>query len=401
MNKKYLKYLTKKNLVLFLVLTILFTIIFAYELLTCHLYHPENNGTWYRSEDVNTLGSGLLYIYYPMMAFVIFISFKANLYKYKKNSSDCFYHLPLNRKSIRRHHHLFYMVLILAIFTLSYWISIGLFGIRYVTETAPIYTSGENAVKYVYRFGYYAAAYLPLCVIFIFAYLFNSTFIQMGNSFVTSAVFLILGTYVVSIFPTVITSLVNKYSSVEFSLYPNAFISLLTQGYLPHFPFTLVDATLGNYIVGCDHIDFKDFNLMPTILESIMVVIMLGLSIIYNFFVDDPSGEYSGTPGARNKYYSLIIASSFLINAISNASTRLEEPASYYSLIGIILNLILTPIVIYLIYVILNKTFKIKKYELFYIIGGFIILLIGVGFAFIPGYKRSIEGTSVYLNMIY
>ena len=140
---------------------------------------------------------------------------------------------------------------------------------------------------------------------------------------------------------------------------------------------------------------------MPTILESIMVVIMLGLSIFYNFFVDDPSGEYSGTPGARNKYYSLIIASSFLINAISNASTRLEEPASYYSLIGIILNLILTPIVIYLIYVILNKTFKIKKYELFYIIGGFIILLIGVGLAFIPGYQRSIEGTSVYLNMIY
>lgn len=397
MNKKYLKYVIKKNIVLFAVVTLLALIIFGSTILRMDIIHPTaESAGYYVKENANFTGSGLPYIFLPYTLVVLYMSFKSISFRYKKRAADCFYHLPFGRKSLRRFNNIFNICFILASFTLSFWLVIAAFGIKYATITLPV-KDGMVYIKYYYDFTYYLVAYLLISISLVLMYLYNSFFIQMGNSFLSSLIFLIFGNLLVSGLPYAIFSIASKYSEPVYSPYTAYIFELVNGFYLPFYMYSVIDATLGGLIVGCDPVPFVSNNqLFPTILNSIVLFVVFALAIYYCFFVDDPSGEYNGIPGARNKYLSILISTPLLLAGLEQISYLYQNE---FQIISLVVSLILETIVVYICYVALNKTFKIKKFEWICIGSGIAFLLIGFCLSYIPGYVP--EEIRQYISIIF
>lgn len=395
MNKKYLKYVCKKNIILFIVLIAVGLLSFGTSLLNVDLLYvirtPEGQ---YISTMYSRASSGLNYIFVVYAIATMFMSFKSVSYRYNKKAADCFYHLPLNRKELRRFNNLFNIGFILAAFTISYWIIIAAFGIKYAI-TQPMEQDGYLYAKYTYDFVYYLVAYLLIALIITFMYIYNSLFVQLGNSSLSSFIFLIFGNILVSTLPYAIFNVASKFSPYDYLPYTKSVFLHVDCFYLPFYLFSLLDATIGNLIVTAKPASFDmDANLFPTIVNCLFLLITIGIAIYYCFFVDDPSGEYNGMPGGRNKYVSILIAMPLLVTAIEQASYNQHL---VYGIIFLSVTLPANVIGIYVSYAALNKSFKIRKIEWLYIAAGIVLLLIGYGLSYLEGYTAPRQ----YLNILF
>lgn len=312
------------------------------------------------------------------------LPFFAEKYRYSKVSCDCFYHLPFKEKELKRIHHIFYLSYLAICFTLVYWIGILFFAIKY-NSSFP----NENQIKVYVSFIYYLPIYFIVLFVALDTYVIAASFIQLGNRPLQSILFLIIGFYLLSNIGINIFNLVNKFlpPSNEYIYYQT---NLFSGGLgLSSSPLLLINLLFGTFykgLIGEEMVQFKFESAFPFSFCLTILVLISVFSIYYIFFVKDPSGEYCATSGARNKYVPLLLIGPAFLSSLGcmaiNYSTNIDKSLA---LVKSFSTLIIVSIITYILYVILEKNFKIKKREFLYIGIAAFLILIGICFSFIPG----------------
>lgn len=117
--RKYFKYLIKKNIPLFVVLTAVLTIATFSELLTARLFYTDGNTHQNFASGIPF--SALFAIIGISCVFVAVYTFR---YKMDKRSIDTYYSLPITRQELMISHYIVGLLVLLASFTTVYFASV-------------------------------------------------------------------------------------------------------------------------------------------------------------------------------------------------------------------------------------------------------------------------------------
>ncbi len=148
MNRKYVKHLLKEWLPIAIVaMALLVTPIFLVSM-TTSLYNV------YRTDSgalKPTESYGMLLAYGALLIGAIFFScimpFFVESYRYSKKSTDCYYSLPFKEGELRRIRTVIALIMIIAIFTICYWLPAIIYYIRYCNLVLPEAESGYSVIK--------------------------------------------------------------------------------------------------------------------------------------------------------------------------------------------------------------------------------------------------------------
>ncbi len=180
---------------------------------------------------------------------------------------------------------------------------------------------------------------LSLCVL----YLLNCTLVSLGNTFVISCLYVSSGC--VLLFGLIPTLFVIFNWEVDLGL-------ISTFGGVVGTYFILVQVEAGSLMMATGYL----------VLFIFVYLIQIGVGALA-FFAKQPSGEYYGVPGARNKYHKAIIYSAIGLSHIFIGAFLGRLSLSFSSLASQ-LNLtiyIVAFIYSYILIVIFDKKFKISK----------------------------------------
>lgn len=190
MTKKYIRYLLKEWLPIIIVGFFL--------LMTPSLIGSLTTSVqgYYYEESVATNSTML-----PMLSelitssttFAALFAFFIESYRFKKRNADCFYSLPFKPGQLRRIRTFLALGILLALFTLSFWLPTGIYYIRYNT-TDIAFNPESHIMKQVlidplWLFGGYLVTLVYLsCSLFLSSFL-----VRLGNSVLSSAILLASG----------------------------------------------------------------------------------------------------------------------------------------------------------------------------------------------------------------
>ena len=195
-----------------------------------------------------------------------------------------------------------------------------------------------------YRISYFLAflfSVLSLCVL----YLLNCTLVSLGNTFVSSFLYVLSGCIILFGFiPTLflifgwetdITGIISTFGGVISAEY------------------VLIQIEIGQRIIS---------NTGYIVLFIFIYLVQIGIGAL-SFFIKQPSGEYYAVPGARNKYHKSIIYAAIGLVHVLVGSFLGRFHISYISADITITIYIVLFIWSYIVIVIFDKKFKITKYD--------------------------------------
>lgn len=240
-------------------------------------------------------------------------------YRFKKIKTDFYYSLPFKPRELRRIRTITALVILLTIFTLSYWLPLAIYYLRYGLAKAPtvnassdMYVIKERMLDPLWLF----LGYLSSLVLLSSSFFFASFFVRLGNS-LTSSILLLLGSAIAfgAFFPAltlwISLPIDARLGSAQVDLVPLAFqtYGLSAPGFT-FASFFLEPTIYGNSMSsGAIHVEITE---KPAYLTSFIIslLITLGLSASSAYVIfgkEDPSGEWSGQAGSHKKWSKVLL----------------------------------------------------------------------------------------------
>ena len=237
-------------------------------------------------------------------------------YRFKRIKTDFYYSAPFKEKELRRIRTLTALALLLIIFTLSYWLPLALYYVRYGLAEPPTIDTAASGNMYVIKERmvdplWLLLGYLSSAVLLSSSFFFSSFLVRLGNS-LTSSVLLLLGGSIAfaAFFPALALWLSipinSKLGGDQIDFVPLAFQTYGVSA--PGFNFAaffLGPILYGNNLPAGSIYDKIVTNpaYLASFIVSLLISIALGAFSAYTLFSkEDPSGEWSEQPGSHQKW---------------------------------------------------------------------------------------------------
>jgi len=310
MIKRYLAYLFKSTLV-----------ITVFALLIMFLI-PFIEGLMFLVDDLTYSSSYYAYMISNAwqsafsMACVLSLFYILNLedYRYRRQSSDCYYSLPFKPRQLKHLHFSFGIAMTLAIYTLSFWCPTILLSAKVVSAELASINVGLFIADYLISVAYIAAYYALM-----------SFFAHRGNTIRASIIMMLLGNLCLSLVmlsPSVLLLPVQQ--SSENIAEVVSFFSL--QSYSPYMYEQLYPESFAYWSLGlCPSYENGDPMLYLNqifangttsagfIVHLIVTMGVSGAAGVYHWLSKDPDGSYSGAPGGNGKLPPVIFLVAYAI----------------------------------------------------------------------------------------
>lgn len=195
-----------------------------------------------------------------------------------------------------------------------------------------------------YKVSYFVAFLFSLLSLSIL-YLMNCTLVSLGNTVVSSILYVIAGGMILGGFiPTLF---------VIFGWETDLLSIISAFGGAVGSEYVILQIELGKNLMS---------NALYIVLFVLIYLVQVGVGVL-SFFTKEPSGEYYGAPGARNKYYKFIIYGAIgLSHVFINAAVARIVGNSVPTDLNLTLYLVMF-IYSYIAIVLFDKKFKISKYD--------------------------------------
>ncbi len=373
MNRKYVKHLLKEWLPIAIVaMALLVTPIFLVST-TTSLYNV------YRTDSgalKPTESYGMLLAYGALLIGAIFFScimpFFVESYRYSKKSTDCYYSLPFKEGELRRIRTVIALIMIIAIFTICYWLPAIIYYIRYCNLVLPEAESGYSVIKKtMMNPAWLTAIFFILIVLISFAFFVNSFLVRLSNGIISGVILLVAGNLCLgAFFPSLsLWSLWLQYTVESAS---NASLPICLQVYGAVYPIYMYFAYFMNLLGG--NLDSAYEAISSVVLDlssgtsffiSLIVNIAFGIvSAIAVFRIKDPSGEFSKAPGSHSKYAIYVVMSAFVTIGILNSIPGSILSGEYFGVLSIVIfmiSFIFFAVCQYLVYLLFLMKAKLTK----------------------------------------
>ena len=346
MNKKYVLYQAKKWIVPFVILTAVMTLIFVFGVFNVDVgvYMVSYSGNW-RIGSTNCASDFLMY---PAVILTVVPPFIVYSDRTSRTQTDTYRQTPFGSRSLRAHRLLIALAMYLFSVIIAFLIGILCFGI----QIAAFETSETMRVQN-YNFGYYFLELFALLCECALTYFVNCFFVSLGNNKTTQVVFLLCGSALLSMLPSILVDYCEECAmNYEITTYSLSF----TQFYSLTWMDSVFEPLISEYS-GFNGI--SDAYMNNYIVSTVFVHVIGAAAAFACFFIKDPSGETAGTPGCGNKAVQLIVPPTFLFLYM------MEFQFYEYSVMLGILPL-LTVILHYVALMLVNKSPKLGKFDLIF-----------------------------------
>lgn len=345
MSKKYALYQLKQWLPIIGVSFAFLAIFFWIQMGTMNITYPTSSEYTDTDYYVNRISTGLYYIIIPVSILTLVLPFAVYDYRFKKNRADTFLQVPMNERELKRTRLLLGLCVLEAIFTFVYWIGVLILAVRASTITLA---SGYDAVN-EFRFTGYLYVYLIMLVVVAADFFIHCYLTQLGNNVSDSVLYLLLGEFVLACLIFCPVTYFYLGLGVGFSAYFTEFnFSMLM-------PIALIMNAFDGFVRGTSQ--FISLSASGEFFSVIGFILIGGGTAFLDFYVRDPSGEYYGSNGERNKFIGYLPHLAAFLGGI------VLFTLGFYLAVLIIIYL-LWALVYYIILVFLNRSFKLKKQNL-------------------------------------
>lgn len=251
-------------------------------------------------------------------------------YRFQKIKTDFYYSLPFKEKELRRIRTLTALIILLLVFSLSYWMPLAIYYVRYGLASAPVVNTSTNTTMYAIKErmvdpSWLFLGYLSSLLFLSSSFFLSSFFVRLGNS-LTSSVLILLGGSVAfaALFPALALWLSipinSKVGGEQIDFVPMAFQTYGVSA--PGFSFAaffLEPILYGtNLKASTMHAQIiKNPAYLTSFIISLLISLSLGgLSAYILFSKEDPSGEWSGQPGSYREWSRSLIFAALSVFAL-------------------------------------------------------------------------------------
>ena len=404
MIRRYAKYQWKQWLPLFAVFSVFMGLIF------CLSAAVAGTSTVVYSSSVTPTpahGSSLLsFIIVPAFLCTAAMAMFVFSYRTSKRAADTFYQVPEDKKAIKRTRILLGLIILLSSFTIAFLLGVLIYFVRYITtpEAFEVTTYGETTytgLRNIVNFQWYPLAYLVIAIFITGEYFLNLFLVSHGDYIFDQICLLFFGNLILGLI------VIAPFFYVE------AAIQVFSHGRYPYgieaFLYGLSGATpimflenAGQYLIGGAANQTIFTTLMHTGISSVLYLLAAGGAGTYCLLSSDPSGEYAGLHGARNKWVALIPhAAALLIGVVYAAVNFLSYYGSslgimYLLIIGTVFAYLMIGTVYYIALSLWRLNFCLTKWDLKWLLIVMGIILVLVIFALVSGVACNVTNIRVY-----
>lgn len=306
MNRKYVKYVAKKWLPFFFIL--LFAIgsipLLSSLLSTPYAYADiSSSGETYYTNYPTTL---ILHTLVPGLIATFILPFAVYSFRYGRRSADCYLSFPAKPNSIRNTRLLVGLVYLeIAVFC-AYWLSNGIFAFRQAVTNIPAATNHTYFFRYMLAYQWSPLVYLCIALAVAAQYFANCFFVSLGNNVLGSIIMLIAGDIIMLSIVFTPVSFIYVWlakAGVSSSTFTASFF--FGAGWL--FSGTMIYTVFNPLMLGNNpylHYLTQSWDFW------LCLILYVGFAVfaaVYVFKRKDPSGEYFGAWGPRNKATTSVI----------------------------------------------------------------------------------------------
>ena len=386
--KKLIIYNIRRLLPYSLAATLISMTIGLMNVLLCDISYFDDPGynMYYRAQ----FNSQLLVLIIPMTIFAVAMPLLLYGYRFNRRKSDLFLSAPFSESVYRRTVLTIGCLLMITGFTLSYWLCVGVYFIRFATYV-PYTFHGMTTILYDADFTWYLPVFF-LALLGIAADFFISSFLMgLGQDAVTAIL-----TYTASIFAILLFH-ESLSSFVYFSFDPESkitfFNTLDASSRVDPISWTLyLSAWFDSLFKRTGFTEMAEVSSNGE--NAISFFLHYGVGAVCGFlcyFIKERSGEWAGATPMRNYYVRIPFYGLAVAGGLSLSTLFLTNYTLY-------LYLVLAVSLAYLTIALYARSFKLKKPDIlaFIIFGGtfltfFIVHKIGVSFQPEPTYPEILE----------
>ena len=268
----------------------------------------------------------------PSFFSVFILPFFVYSYRTSKKAADTFYQASYSDKTIKRARVLIGLGIVLVAVTVSFWIGALLYGVRYAVtpeQTAITYRlySGEEATRYVVR-SYVNLAYLPVVyligiVLYSAQYFINCFLVSLGNHLIDQICTLVFGNFILMGIVVIPNLYALSLAGMSGSAVSPILYRIFYYGLGPATPMVFLQVLVNPLLVGEGRNGLLE-GAIPNLLIAISMYVVFAASLgVLTMTMKDPSGEYAGKAGARNKPIALVPHGAGLLAGIGFACSGL------------------------------------------------------------------------------
>lgn len=299
-NKKFIAYQLKCWVPILVLSCIFMAIVFWVEVASMNILHrPSEHGPYYDTNGASAILSSII----PAMTLTLIYPFSIFEYRFSKNRADTFLQLPLKEGQLKRTRLNLSLLILLAGYTVTFWIGVIFLLIRCGTTTLSTDYIAAGYTIANYNFLGYLFVYL-LSLLFLAAEFYTNAFlVQLGNTSKEGSTYLMMGQMILllaefSFHVYIVNGLMMDYY-LNYSLPQPSTFSIGT-------PIYLIYNLFNNYTVGISNVPGFASMAVNEWANFIVPIIVGAGAAVALYLVPDPSGEYYGKPGPRNVWISII-----------------------------------------------------------------------------------------------
>ena len=339
MKSLFLYYLKKRipTLLIFGFITLLITVVITATTVMAHRVILHNGGT-----STYVSSTHLFYLSTLLVILASIIPIYEFAFKMRKTSVDLFYSLPIKRTKLYTTKYLIGLLELFILFT---------FNFLYVLIFASI-----NMAQYdvTFKLIYFLPYYFSMLGLGFLLYNWVSFFFTRGNTILDGIILTILSIFVVTLLASFAYAIKNKIESPEYRVYTGEAFNFTAYSLVYNVTSIFDSLVKANYK-----------GELTLHLVSFVVMMVVSISFVPLFFILNNKKKAEDTADINKEWYLYkLFIPLYIICIYSTISTH-----PFY--------MILVPIAGYVGYVINNRSFLIKKYDLILLISSTLIGAIG------------------------
>ncbi len=324
MLKQYIRYQIRKWLPLLLVFVLYatFSTLISGLSLGVARYYGTPNASTYTGEQI------VIAMLLPSFSSLFILPFFVYSYRTSKKAVDTFYQAAYADKTIRRTRILIGLGIVLATITVSFWLGTALYGLRYAAtpaEQAITSTGSSASTTYILRnyvnFAYMPLAYLVGVLLFSGQYFINCYLVSLGNHLIDQICTVLFGNFILA--GIVVMPTLYALSLTWTQLNSDFFRPFFYYGLGPVTPILFLAILVNPLVVGEGPNGLLDGSVPHLAIAISLYVVFAAVLGVLVMKEKDPSGEYAGKAGPRNKAIAFIPHVAGLLTGIAFSCTGL------------------------------------------------------------------------------
>ena len=324
MLKQYIRYQIRKWLPLLLVFVLYATFSTLISGLSLGLarYYGTPNASTYTGDQI------VIAMLLPSFSSLFILPFFVYSYRTSKKAVDTFYQAAYADNTIRRTRILIGLGIVLATITVSFWLGTALYGLRYAAtpaEQAITSTGSSASTTYILRnyvnFAYMPLAYLVGVLLFSGQYFINCYLVSLGNHLIDQICTVLFGNFILA--GIVVMPTLYALSLTWTQLNSDFFRPFFYYGLGPVTPILFLAILVNPLVVGEGPSGLLDGSVPHLAIAISLYVVFAAVLGVLVMKEKDPSGEYAGKAGPRNKAIAFIPHVAGLLAGIAFSCTGL------------------------------------------------------------------------------